>query len=380
VLECGAQATGGNYAFFSEVPGLEHVGFPIAEVHDDGSSVITKHAGTGGLVSVGTVTAQLLYEIGGHDYLGPDVSTRFDTIRLEDVGPDRVRVSGVAGLPPPPTTKVCVNYVGGFRNAVTFLLTGTDIEAKADLVQRQLAVVTDHVETEVRLERTDHEDPASNAEAVARLTVMVRDQDGNRVGRAFSSACIEIALASYPGCTVTAPPGDATPYGVYWPALVPNDVVQQVAVLPDGTRVEVKPVVGFPPPEARPEPPAAVRTGEGPTRRVPLGTLVGARSGDKGGDANIGVWTRSDAAYDWLLIELTAARLQELLPETQGLAVDRFVFRNLRAVNFVIHGLLGEGVSSSTRLDPQAKGLGEWLRSRHVDIPVALLDQADAGA
>src|SRR4051812_13674455 len=227
VLECGAQATGGNYAFFHEVPGLEHLGFPLAEVYADGTSVITKHPGTGGLVSVGTVTAQLLYEISGHDYLGPDVTTRFDTIRLDEDGPDRVRISGVAGLPPPPTTKVCINYIGGARNSVTFLLTGADVDAKADLVRRQLTRVTQDVDAvDVRLEPNSGEDPTTNADAVARLTISVKDKDANKIGRTFSNACVELALASYPGATVSAPPGDATPYGVYWPALVPSDLVQ----------------------------------------------------------------------------------------------------------------------------------------------------------
>ncbi|MDX6287462.1 MAG: hypothetical protein QOG53_2947 [Frankiales bacterium] len=373
VLECGAQATGGNYAFFNEVPGLEHVGFPLAEVHADGSSVITKHPGTGGLVSVGTVTAQLLYEIGGHDYLGPDVTTRFDTIRLDEESQNRVRISGVAGLPPPPTTKVCINYVGGMRNAVTFLLTGTDIEAKAGLVRRQLAPVLADVKfADVRLERTQRADPPSNAEAVARLTISVKDTDPEKIGRAFSSACVELALASYPGCTVTAPPGDATPYGVYWPTLVPNELVPHVAVLPDGTQLEIKPTPGFPPPAERTSTVSAP-TAIGPAERRPLGDVVGARSGDKGGNANVGVWARDEEAFRWLASVLTVERFVEFIPEAAGLRVDRHVFPNLLALNFVVHGLLGEGVSSSTRLDPQAKGLGEWLRARKLEIPVALV-------
>jgi hypothetical protein len=376
VLECGAQATGGNYSFFTEVPGLERIGFPLAEVHADGSSVITKHPGTGGLVSVGTVTAQLLYEIGGHDYLGPDVTTRFDTIRLEQESADRVRIHGVAGLPPPPSTKVCINYVGGMRNAVTFLLTGLDVEAKADLVRRQLAPVLDKArEHDVRLERTDRDDPASNAEATARLTITVKDADAQVVGRAFSSACVELALASYPGCTVTAPPGDATPYGVYWPALVPSDLAPHFAVRSDGTRIDIQPTPGF---ELGGEQRLGFFMGraEGPTQRVPFGTAFGTRSGDKGGNANIGVWARDQVGFGWLFDNLTVDRLQALLPETLDYRVDRHLFPNIFAVNFVIYGLLGEGVASSTRLDPQAKGLGEWLRSRYVDLPVALCDVA----
>jgi hypothetical protein len=378
VLECGAQATGGNYSFFTEVPGMEHVGFPLAEIDADGSSVITKHAGTGGLVSVDTVTAQLLYEIGPPRYLNPDVTADFATIRLDDDGPDRVRVSGVKGMPPPETTKVCVNTLGGFRNAMTFLLTGLDIEAKADLVRRQLAPALGGVEqVEWVLSRTEHDDPDTNDRAVARLTVSVKDTDGLRIGRPFSSAAVEIALGSYPGCTLTAPPGEATAYGVYQAAYLPNDLVEHRVVLDDGSVIEI---AATPTSAVEPESQVVDITdadlGLGPHWQLPLGTLVGARSGDKGGDANLGVWARSDRVHTWLAHWLTVERLQELLPETAELDVDRHLLPNLRAVNFVVHGLLGAGVAASTRQDPQAKGLAEWLRARHVDLPTSLLEDS----
>jgi hypothetical protein len=223
VLECGAHATGGNYAFFEEVPGLEHPGFPIAEVLEDGSSVITKHPGTGGLVSVGTVTAQLLYEIEGPAYPGPDVTARFDTIRLSADGPDRVRISGVRGEPPPPTLKVGVNELGGYRNAMTLVLTGLDVEAKADLVLRTLSPWLDAVaEHEVRL--VPHGDDVH-------LELVVKDGDSKTVGRAFSAAVVELALASYPGFHATAPPGDAQPYGVFRAEHVPAEDVPWRVVL-----------------------------------------------------------------------------------------------------------------------------------------------------
>lgn len=231
VLECGAQATGGNYAFFEEVPGLEHPGFPIAEVHEDGSSVITKHPGTGGLVSVGTVTAQLLYEIDEPRYRGPDVTARFDTIELAQEGPDRVRVSGVKGEPPPATTKVAVNVLGGWRNSMTFVLTGLHVEEKADLVKRTLLPRLDGLDLDVRL--TPH------GEDDAHLRVVVRGGDETRVGRAFSAAAIELALASYPGFHTTSPPGDASPYGVYRAEYVPSSEIRQTVVLDDGTRIDV---------------------------------------------------------------------------------------------------------------------------------------------
>ncbi|MDT4891890.1 MAG: hypothetical protein QOE97_925 [Pseudonocardiales bacterium] len=373
VIECGTQATGGNYAFFREIADLRAPGFPIAEVHADGSSVITKHPGTGGAVTVGTVTAQLLYEIGGHDYAGPDVTTRFDTVRLDDEGPDRVRISGARGYPPPPTVKVGLNALGGFRNEVTFVLTGLDIDAKAALLQQQLA----GVDATWTLARTDHADAAVQEEASALLHCVVRGTDPTTVGRAFSGAAIELALASVPGFHVTAPPGDSAPYGVFTAAYVDARLVPHVAVLPDGRRVEVPAPTETRLLETAAEdvwmPRDAGAPTAGATRRVPLGTVAGARSGDKGASANVGVWVRSAAAYEWLTGYLTVGEFQRLLPETAALPVTRYQFPNLRAVNFVVDGLLGAGVASNARHDPQAKAVGEWLRARLVDVPEELV-------
>ncbi|GAA1439719.1 DUF1446 domain-containing protein [Mycobacterium cookii] len=375
VIECGIQATGGNFSFFTEIPDLSYAGFPLAEIHADGSSVITKHPGTGGLVSVDTVTAQLLYEITGARYANPDVTARMDTIELSSDGDDRVRVSGVAGEPPPPTLKVSLNSIGGFRNSMTFVLTGLDIDAKAALVRRQLedALTVKPAELEWTLARTDHEDADTEEAASALLRCVVRDPDPANVGRQFSSAAVELALASYPGFTVTAPPGDGQVYGVFTPGFVDAAKVRHTAVHADGTRIEIPcatDTLELEPADAPalPEPLAGT-----PTRRVPLGRIAAARSGDKGGSANVGVWVRTDEQWRWLANTLTVELLKDLLPETAHLPVTRHLLPNLRAVNFVIDGILGQGVAYQARFDPQAKGLGEWLRSRHVDIPEGLL-------
>ncbi|MGB8387045.1 acyclic terpene utilization AtuA family protein [Mycobacterium sp.] len=378
VIECGVQATGGNYSFFAEipaVPGLLHAGFPLAEVNADGSSVITKHPGTGGLVSVDTVTAQLLYEITGARYANPDVTARMDTVELSADGPDRVRIAGVLGEPPPPTCKVSLNSIGGFRNAMTFVLTGLDIEAKADLVRRQLeaALTVKPAELHWTLARTDHTDADTEEAASALLHCVVRDPDPANVGRQFSSAAVELALASYPGFHVTAPPGEGQVYGVFTPGYVDATQVPHIAVHADGTRTEIpsatetlelSPADPLPLPDPLPD---------GPTRRLPLGRIAGARSGDKGGSANIGVWVRTEEQWRWLANTLTVELLKELLPEAADFDVTRHLLPNLRAVNFLIDGILGQGVAYQARFDPQAKGLGEWLRSRHVDIPERLL-------
>jgi hypothetical protein len=380
VLECGTQATGGNYAFLGELPDRRPPGFPVAELAADGGAVITKQPDSGGLVSVGTVTAQLLYEIDGPAYATPDVVARFDTVRLEPDGRDRVRLSGTRGAPAPTSAKVAINYLGGFRNSMTFLLTGLDVEAKAAMASaalfERLGGRERFQEAATRLLGRPRPDPACEEEAVAELVVTVKDPDPARVGRAFSAAAVELALASYPGCTLTGPPGDASPYGVYWPALLPAEAVEQAVVLWDGTRLPVTRPPARPaaaPVQARP--PTTVTPPDGPTARVPLGRAFGARSGDKGGNANVGVWARSPEGYAWLAGFLDVERLRSLLPEARGLEVRRHELPNLLALNFVVAGLLGEGVSSSTRIDPQAKGLGEYLRAKLVDLPVALLDE-----
>ena len=369
ILECGAQSTGGNFSFFTELPDRgRRPGFPLAEVHPDGSSVITKHPGTGGAVTVETVTAQLLYEIGAPAYLGPDVVTHLDTVTLTPDGPDRVRVSGVRGSPPPDTLKVGTNTLGGYRNSMSFVLCGLDIEAKAALVRDQLEATVGSEGLTWRLARTDHEDAETEEAASALLTVHIQDADAKRAGRAFSAAAVELALASYPGCTLTTSPGDASPYGVFGTVLIGQSEVEHIAVLPDGARVRVEsPAETADPPVA--EQPQRGHFLYGLPVRAPIGRFFGARSGDKGGAANLGVWARSDEGWAWLRDVLNVDLLKRLLPECAPLDVVRYELPNLRAVNFVLPGLLGQGVAASTRFEPQAKALGEWLRSRYVNFP-----------
>ncbi|MER7051807.1 acyclic terpene utilization AtuA family protein [Streptomyces sp. NPDC000351] len=377
VLECGAQATGGNYAFFGE-GGAPRPGFPLAELHEDGSSVVTKHPGTGGLVDVGTVTAQLLYETAGARYAGPDTTARLDTVRLTHDGPDRVRIDGVRGEAPPPELKVGVNRLGGFRNEVVFVLTGLEIPSKAALVRQQMrdffaASGSRPAEVSWDLVRTDRADASTEETASALLRLVVRDPEQEKAGRVLSAAAVELALSSYPGFHVLAPPGKGAPYGVFEDARVPRDAVDHVAVLHDGRRVPVAPAQDTAVLADVPEPPLPRPLPPGPVRRAPLGLVAGARSGDKGGDANVGVWVRTDDAWRWLAHELTTDRFRELIPEARDLPVTRHPLPGLRAVNFVVEDILGEGVAARHRFDPQAKALGEWLRARHVDIPEVLL-------
>ncbi|MGZ4531079.1 MAG: acyclic terpene utilization AtuA family protein [Mycobacteriaceae bacterium] len=375
VIECGTQATGGNFSFFTEIADLGRPGFPIAEIRRDGSSVITKHQGTGGAVTVDTVTAQLMYEITGARYAGPDVTTRIDTIELSQEGPDRVLIGAVRGEAPPRQLKVSLNTLGGFRNEMSFVLTGLDIEAKAALAQEQLEswLTVRPAELSWTLARLDRPDAETEEQASAILRCVVRDPDPKKVGRAFSSVAVELALASYPGCTFTTMPGNGAPYGVFTAGYVDAQQVPHIAVLPPHTRVDVAPATETleladvaPPSLPEPLPPSE-------TVRVPLGTIAGTRSGDKGGNANIGVWVRTEEHWRWLAHALTIEEVRRMLPETAELPITRHVLPRLRAVNFVIEGILGQGVAYNARFDPQAKGLGEWLRSRHIDMPTALI-------
>jgi hypothetical protein len=383
VIECSAQVTGGNYSFFHEIDGRNEVGgrarfgFPWAEVAADGSCVIGKHDGTGGVVNVETVTSQLLYEIGGPEYLGPDVTARFDTIEVAQLAPDRVRVSGVRGQAPPSTLKVAMNELGGFRNSFTVALTGLDVEEKAAFAEATFWDACpygpdDFASIDNRVIHTDKADPATQEEATALWRVTVKDPDERKVGRAFADAMVHTALAGIPGMYgLSGGPGAASPFGVYRPATVPSDLVPQyvhvngsttqiesIAPTGDSIDVDVAPSTALP---------------DGDVVEVPLGAFVGTRSGDKGGDANLGVYARDDAGWAWIDHELTVERLRELLPETTGMTIDRYRYPNLRALNFVIRGLLQEGVAASTRQDAQAKALGEWLRARVVAVPSSVI-------
>jgi hypothetical protein len=379
VVECGAQVTGGNYSFFSEVKGMDRVGFPWVEVAEDGSSVVGKHDGTGGEVSIGTVTSQLLYEIGSPSYLGPDVTARFDTIRLEEIAPDRVRISGAKGEAPPSTLKVAMNEIGGYRKDLTVALTGLDIEEKARLVDeafwRACPYSPDDFESvTTKLIRTDKADPTTNEEAVATWRLTLKDPDERMVGRAVADAIVELALSTVPGFFIPGSgPSAGSPYGVYRPAVVPSNLVPQYVTVLGGERTAIDSVAPTTLVHVVPDEGSLVDPPEGPTTLVALGHLFGTRSGDKGGNANLGIFARSDAAFAWLDDYLSVAELRHLLPEVGPLVVERFRLPALRSLNFVIHDLLDEGVAASTRQDAQAKGLGEWLRSRYVEIPTILL-------
>ncbi len=375
IVECGAQATGGNYSFIDEVPSFLKVGYPIAEVYQDGASVITKHPGTGGLVSVDTVKAQLLYEVQQPAYLTPDVAARFDTINISQEAPDRVRIAGVRGEPYPETTKVCLNCLGGYRNSMTLILTGLDIEKKAEIFEEaffdNLGGRGQYAVENIELVRSDKEDPSTNDEAFAYLRVAVMDPDPKKVNL-FSAKVVELGLANIPGFTATAPPGKGTPVIVHWPALVSGKFITQKISM-DGQEFDIPFSVADGP--ATPVKTPDIKVPPAPTGKavkIPFGRVFATRSGDKGGNANLGVWGKTPEAYAFLKKFLTVEKLKELLKDMSPYEIDRYEFPNLLAVNFYIRGVLGEGAAASLRSDPQAKTLGEYLRAKVVEIPESL--------
>ncbi len=391
IIECGTQATGGNYSFFEEVPDFTDVGFPIAEVYEDGSSVITKHPGTGGLVSVGTVTAQLLYEIRGPQYLTPDVTAVFDSLDIRQAGADRVLVTGAKGWPPPDTAKVCINLMAGHRNTMTVILTGLDIERKASIVEhtlfKSLGGKDRFQSADVQLIRADKSDPAVNEEAFAYLRISVMDPDPNIVGKIFSSGVVNLALANVPGFTLTAPPGKPALAIRHWPAMIASAHIRQKVVMGQEESV-IEPIPGAKPSSSAPMSAETVlpkhlsdisaNTSAVKTRPMRLGRLFATRSGDKGGNANLGVWGKSSAEFAFLRDFLSIEKLRELLPDTSGFEIERYELAKLNAVNFYIIGLLGDGVANTRRMDGQAKTLGEYLRMRIIDIPEALIKTGES--
>jgi hypothetical protein len=371
VIECGAHATGGNFSGFTEVPGMERCGFPIAEIAADGSSVITKHARDGGMVTVDTVTAQLVYEIQGPRYLNPDATVHLETVRLTQVGPDRVAIAPVVGSPPPPTHKVAVFAQLGWQISTMLFCTSPNVDEKVALLGRQLRMQLDgHVDQlAITPLGTAAEDPHSQWEATVPIRVMATASAAEAL-QAFPAAVGSLYLQGFPGFHHD---GGAQPVRApwpridYWPALLPVSEVPHTAVLADGTRIEapVSSSHALAEQGRSPEPPP-VRA-QGPRGR--LGDLAHARAGDKGGNSNVGVWVPDPAHWDWLRSTLSTSAVRELLPEAKDCDIVRHELPHLRAVHLVLRGLLGTGGSSNLRVDQIGKSVGEYLRSKYVTLP-----------
>ena len=378
IIECGCQATGGNYAFFKEVESFDNVGYPIAEIYDDGSFYVTKHPDTGGLVSTGTVTAQLLYEINSPAYVNPDVIAHFDTLKIEEVEKDKVFVSGCRGSSPPDKHKVCINLAGGFRNGMEIILTGLDIEDKAkvftDALFNSVGGRKQFDDVSIQLHRTDKENPNSNEEAMASLLVSVKSKDQNLVGRLFSAKIIELALANIPGFFAQGGVKSSGPVIIYWPALVDSKHIKEKVHI-DGEEIEVIPTSQLELEEIyyQKEPIKIKKIKKEDEKEIYFGEIYGTRSGDKGGCANLGVWAKNANSFAFLHDFLTVKKLKELLPDLNQYKIERFELANISSLNFYIHDILQDGVSSNDKKDGQAKSLGEYLRAKKVKVPQSII-------
>ena len=381
IIECGVQAAGANFTGFRSIPGLVEGGFPIAEVAADGSCVVTKDPNRGGAMTTDTATAQLVYEIQGPTYLNPDVTTDLSRVLLTQVGKDRVAVSGAIGSPPPATTKVAVFAPIGWQIVLYVFVTGLHIEEKIALLEAQVR----HLTAEAKIDQlvftqigTSAANPCTQGEATVTLRIMATARDRHALAPArFSSKIYSLYTSSIPGFfhdtgafRVTEP----SPRTEYWPALLPMSELRHRAVLDDGRVIVIEPPSEstLPYQPTHPEPASIAPMGR--TRALPLGAIAYARSGDKGGNSNLGVWVADDRAWPWLRQTLSSDMLRKLIPEWDGHDIVRHEFPHLRAVHFIVRGLLGNGGSSNLRFDQVGKAVGEYVLAKTVEIPVALID------
>ena len=377
IIECGAQATGGNYSFFKEVPSFQNVGFPIAEIEESGNFKIYKHKGTGGLVSTGTVTAQLLYEISSPKYLSPDVIAHFDSLKIEDLGDDKVFISNVKGSPPTNKHKACINLAGGYKNSMELIVTGLDIEEKAkiftDELFRSLGGKDEFDDVSIQLIRTDKEEPLTNEEAMAILKIDVKSSSPEKVGRIFSAKVIELALANYPGWTAQSEIKQASPFISYWPALVDSKNVKEKLHFNNESKV-----IEIEKHQEQPINLEKINIDEYVSKdieKINFGRIFGTRSGDKGGCANLGVWAKDTSSFSYLYHFLTVEQLKKLLPDLERFEIERYELPNIFALNFYVKGMLENGVSSNNRKDGQAKSLGEYLGTKLIDCPKEFIEK-----
>lgn len=383
IIECGAQSTGGNFTDWRRVRRFEAIGYPVIEVSPDGSFVVTKHPGTGGAVTVRTVTEQLVYEMGSpRSYVTPDVVADFATVRLEPAGRDRVRVWGVRGRPAPGALKVSASYFDGWKASGALIISAPEATAKArafaELFWKRLGLEF----AETRAELVGHSacwgplapDREPN-EVLLRLSV--RDRDKSKIEQ-FSKLVPAVILSGPPGVAVTGGRPQAQEVVAYWPALVPRDRVKPVLVTREGERVLDWPTPlrdpGRPHPLPRLVPPRAA--GSQKHVSVPLSRLAHARSGDKGDTCNIGLIARAPEIYPWLKRTLTAAAVKRRFKGICLGRVERHEAPNLLALNFLLHESLGGGGTVSLRLDAQGKTLSHALLELEVRAPRALVDAA----
>jgi hypothetical protein len=391
IIECGTQCTGGNFTDWQKVKSHSNLGFPLVEALPDGTFTVTKHPGTGGLVTVHSISEQLLYEMGTPQYLAPDCIARFDSIQLTQDGPDRVKVSGIVGEPPPEKLKVSVSVAHGYRAFGRLVVTGPDSLAKAEKVAQlvwESAGGTDLYEdtaTQFLAWNATHPPLTDSEPSEIMVQLAVRDADEKKINSRFGVQVVPRVLGSVPGITVLADQGRPRASEVvgYWPALIDRaSVPMQVVVGDDEGDVPHRDLASAAPagpaftPGSPPVPSGngAEANGNGQTVKVPLGRLCLARSGDKGDTCNVGVIARSPAIYGWMRDNLTEDFVKQRFAGICKGGVERHEVPNLLACNFLLHESLGGGGTMSLLLDAQGKTYAQYLLATEVEVGSGLLD------
>ncbi|KAJ5256771.1 hypothetical protein N7478_012875 [Penicillium angulare] len=404
LIECSNYVCGGNFTGFKSLEnggeGWTNIGYPIAEISAEGDVVITKQAATEGTVTVDTCTSQLLYEIQGPWYYNSDVTAIIDGIHFEQRGINRVAVLGARSAPPPPTTKVGITARGGFQAEVWWFLTGLDIEDKARMLETQIRrllapYANKYTSLNFDLLGSGLPDPHSQNRATVPFRIVAQARHADDLSpRKFIKVISDNIMQGYPGATFHLDLRQGFPRAIfeYFVTLIPQASVQHQVHLPwkPTTRTQVLDIA--PPSHTKTYPPRQPsqaithvdrpinpKKDFGPTIRGPLGWIVHGRSGDKGSDANCGLWVRHRDEYLWLrsLLSIDTAR-QLLGDEAQHrpqLAIERFELPGLQAVHFLFRNLLDRGVGVTTTVDFLGKNVAEYLRSRHVDLPTQFLNR-----
>ncbi|TKA65304.1 hypothetical protein B0A49_09438 [Cryomyces minteri] len=391
LIECSNYVCGGNFTGFKalETKGWENIGYPIAEISSSGGVVITKNKNSGGEVSVQTCSSQLLYEIQGPWYFNSDVTAILDELWFEQLSTDRVALRGVKSDLPPPTTKIGITAKGGYQAEMHWFLCGLDIDAKARMMETQIRLLLrPHAHRFTKLAFTKNgsapDDPTNQNAATVDFRVFAQaPKEEDLMPQRFLRPCIDPIMQGYPGATPHLDWRQALPKPVYeyYVTLLPQADVQHKVHLASGETFAIPP-----PPQTKTypaqQPSQAVTRGPadegkwGRTVTGPLGWIVHARSGDKGSNCNVGFWVRYREEWDWLRTLLSVEKVQELLAdEYAGKKIDRFELPNLHAVHFLLHDHLDRGVSCSSTYDFLGKNVAEFLRARHVQLPVRFLDR-----
>ncbi|KAJ3458836.1 hypothetical protein MRS44_012945 [Fusarium solani] len=387
-IECSTYVTGGNFSGFKDLVGdVTNLGFPIVEMKSDGTFYVTKQTNRGGMVTVDTCKAQLLYEIQGPLYYNSDVVAQLEDIILEQAGDDKVYVHNIGGLKPPPTTKVGITAKGGYQAEAHYFLCGLDIEEKASLLERQVRAILDESKfhcLKFRVNGRCPENPRNQDAATVDVRIFAQSRAEESLSTAnFFRPVTDVIMQSYPGATfaVDARQAHPKPYYEYFVSILPQGDIAHVAHLPSkGLDIAIPAptdTLDFVYEQATYETALPIDLASlGPTRKAPLGYIVHARSGDKGSDANVGFFVRHADEWDWLRSLLTVDKIREILGDDDtGKPIFRFELKNISAVHFLLKDHLDRGVASSSTYDVLGKNLAEYLRCKLVDIPTKFLDR-----